>query len=108
MAGGAAGSLAGFCSALIREAVALALQSAQAQSSADALHGHARPSVATWRRHVVGVEPVQGSICPAQIWNCPHGFLALPGFADNLEGLEDRQLVEVLLAELRVVVLRQS
>ena len=38
----------------------------------------------------------------------PHGFLALPGFADNLEGLEDRQLVEVLLAELRGVVLRQS
>ena len=30
------------------------------------------------------------------------------GFADDLEGLEDRELVEVLPAELRVVVLRQA
>ena len=34
-------------------------------------------------------------------------ILALPGFADDLEGLEDRELVKVLLAELRVAVLRQ-
>ena len=99
--------MAGFRSALIREAAALALQSSQAQSSADALCGHACPSAAMWRRHVVGVEPVQGSICPHRYGTAPR-FLALPAFADDLEALEDRELVKVLLAELRVAVLRQS